>query len=166
MVTAGSTLESPPIGQTITFIRTAADSDGEELQIEAVMGPGSFIPAHRHLRQEESWEVLSGVATFRVARRTIVLGPGETLTVPAGVAHGFRNRTAEPVIVRATLRPALRAEDLFERLFRLGAQGKVNRLGAPGPRTTASLIRGFREEFFYLAGIPVALQRILAGARP
>lgn len=85
--------------------------------------------------------------------------------VPAGVAHSFRNRSPDDVHVRATLRPALRAEDLFERLFRLGEQGKVNRLGAPGPLVTASLIREFREEFFYLAGIPVRLQRLLAGAR-
>jgi hypothetical protein len=48
----------------------------------------------------------------------------------------------------------------------LGAQGKVNRLGAPSPLATAALIREFREEFFYLAGVPVSLQRPLAGARP
>jgi len=28
------------------------------------------------------------------------------------------------------------------------------------------LIREFREEFFYLAGVPIAVQRLLAGARP
>ena len=44
--------------------------------------------------------------------------------------------------------------------------GKVNRLGAPSPLTTMRLIREFRDEFFYLAGIPVWLQRLLAGARP
>jgi hypothetical protein len=64
------------------------------------------------------------------------------------------------------MRPALRTEDLFERLFGLGAQGRVNRFGAPDPLTTARLIREFRAEFFYLATIPVVLQRILAGARP
>jgi hypothetical protein len=68
--------------------------------------------------------------------------------------------------VRATLRPALRTEELFERLFSLGARGKVNKLGAPNPLTTSRLIREFREEFFYLAAVPVWLQRNLAGARP
>ena len=42
----------------------------------------------------------------------------------------------------------------------------VNKLGAPNPLTTAALIREFREEFFYLAAVPVSLQRMLAGARP
>lgn len=60
----------------------------------------------------------------------------------------------------------MRTEGLFERLFQLGAQGKVNKLGAPGLFRTMRRIREFRAEFFYLAGIPVWLQRVLAGTRP
>ncbi len=166
MADAGLTLESPPIGQTITFVRTSGDTDGAELVIEALMAPGAFLPPHVHIHQEETFEVLEGAGTFRVSGRKVVAGPGETVVVPAGVAHRFRNRSGADVRVRATLRPALRTEDLFERLFRLGSEGRVNRLGAPGPLTTAALIREFRDEFFYLAGVPVALQRLLAGARP
>jgi hypothetical protein len=72
--------------------------------------------------------------------------------IAAGVAHGFRNASCDDVLVRATLRPALRTEELFEQLFRLGAQGKVNKLGARGAFTTMRLIRQFRSEFFHLAG--------------
>lgn len=164
--TAGMTLESPSIGQTITFVRTAKDTAGEELVIEALMQPGAFMPPHRHLHQEERFDVLAGTATFRVGGRRIVAGPGEQVVVPPGVGHRFRNRSGAEVRVRATLRPALRTEALFERLFRLGAEGRVNRMGAPSPRATAALIREFRDEFFYLAGIPVPLQRMVAGARP
>jgi quercetin dioxygenase-like cupin family protein len=166
MATAGLTLESPRIGQTITFLRTASDTDGAELAIEARMRPGAFIPSHRHLHQEETFKVLDGTASFTVARRRIVAGPGERVQIPPGVAHRFRNRSSDDVHVRSTLRPALRAEDLFERLFRLGAAGRVNRLGAPNPLETARLIREFRDEFFYLAAVPVSLQRALAGTRP
>ena len=166
MTATGLTLESPKIGQTITFLRTAHDTDGEELEIEARMRPGAFIPRHRHLSQEETFEVLAGTGTFTVAGRKIVAGTGERVRIAAGVAHGFRNTSRDVVLVRATLRPALRTEELFEQLFRLGAQGKVNKLGAPPALTTMRLIREFRAEFFYLAGVPVWLQRLLAGARP
>lgn len=166
MVATGSTIESPKIGQAITFLATARDTDGRELVIEARMRPGAFMPPHRHLRQEEAFEVLAGTGTFTVAGQRIVARAGEQVHIPTGVAHRFRNRSREDVYVRATLRPALRSEELFERLFRLGAGGKVNKLGAPSPPTTARLIREFREEFFYLAAVPVWLQRILAGARP
>jgi quercetin dioxygenase-like cupin family protein len=166
MTTTGLTLESPKIGQTITFLRTAQDSGGEELVIEARMHPGALVPRHRHLRQEETFEVLAGTGTFTVAGRKIVATAGEHVRVAARVAHRFRNASSDDVLVRATLRPALRTEELFEQLFRLGAQGKVNKLGAPGPFATMRLIREFRAEFFYLAGVPVWLQRLLAGARP
>jgi quercetin dioxygenase-like cupin family protein len=166
MTRTGLTIESPKIGQTITFLATAADTDGAELVIEARMRPGAFMPPHRHLHQDETFELLAGTGTFTVAGKRITAAPGERVHIPAGVAHRFRNRSAEDVDVRVTLRPALRTEELFERLFRLGAQGQVNTLGAPNPITTAKLIREFRDEFFYLAAIPITLQRILAGARP
>jgi len=166
MAQTGTTIESPRIGQTITFVRAAADSAGAELVIEARMRPGAFMPPHVHLHQEEHFEVLDGTGTFRVAGRKIVAGPGEHVDVGAGVAHRFRNASTTDVHIRGTLRPALRTEDLFEHLFRLGAAGRVNKLGAPNPWTTAALIREFREEFFYLAGVPIAVQRLLAGARP
>ncbi|HUZ28259.1 MAG TPA: hypothetical protein VMU90_03405, partial [Solirubrobacteraceae bacterium] len=89
----------------------------------------------------------------------------EHVCISAGVAHRFRNASPDDVQVRATLRPAMRTEELFEQLFHLGAQGKVNKLGAPSPLTTMRLIRQFRAEFFYLATVPVWLQRLLAGAR-
>jgi mannose-6-phosphate isomerase-like protein (cupin superfamily) len=160
MSTTGTTLESPRIGQTITFIRTAAGTAGAEVVIEARMRPGAFIPPHVHLLQEENFEVLDGTGTFRVAGKTILAGPGEHVDVDVGarVGHRFRNASATDVHVR-TLRPALPTEDLFERLFRLGAAGRV-------PWTTAALIRGLREKFFYFAGVPIALQRLLAGTRP
>jgi quercetin dioxygenase-like cupin family protein len=166
MTASGLTIESPKIGQTITFLRTAQDTAGEELVIQARMRPGAFMPPHRHLHQEEMFEVLEGTGTFTVSGRKIVAAPGERVRIAAGVAHRFRNATNEDVQVRATLRPALRTEELFEQLFQLGARDKVNRLGAPGPLTTMRLIREFRAEFFYLAGVPVRLQRLLAGARP
>jgi mannose-6-phosphate isomerase-like protein (cupin superfamily) len=166
MSTTGTTIESPRIGQTITFIRTAEDTAGAELVLEARMRPGAFMPPHVHLHQEEHFQVLCGTGTFVVAGRKILAGPGEEVHVGAGVGHRFRNGTQSDVRIRGTLRPALRTEDLFERLFRLGAAARVNKLGAPRPWTTAALIREFREEFFYLAGVPIALQRLLAGARP
>ena len=166
MTATGLTIESPKIGQTITFLQTAQDTDGEELVIEARMRPGAFMPPHRHLRQEETFEVLAGTGTFTVAGRKIVATAGERVRIAASVAHRFRNTSSDVVLVRATLRPAMRTEELFEQLFRLGAQGKVNKLGAPGPFTTMKLIREFRAEFFYLAGVPVWLQRLLAGSRP
>lgn len=159
MARSGQTIASPPIGQEITFLRTAADTGGELLELEARMEPGSRIPEHVHLHQEERFLVLEGRASFWVRGRKVVCEPGEELAIPARMRHRFRNEGEEPVRVRAQLRPALRAEEVFEALFTLGARGRVNRFGAPSPRQTARLLRHHRDDFFYLARIPPALQR-------
>src|SRR5580700_1690176 len=112
MTTTGTTIESPRIGQTITFVRTATDTAGAELVLEARMRPGAFMPPHVHLHQEEDFEVLEGTGTFRVAGRKILAEPGEHVHVGAGVAHRFRNASPTDVQIRGTLRPALNTEDL------------------------------------------------------
>jgi mannose-6-phosphate isomerase-like protein (cupin superfamily) len=161
MARSGQTIASPPIGQQITFLRTASDTGGELLELEASMEPGSRIPEHVHLHQEERFEVLEGTASFWVRGQQLLRGPGEELVIPPRTRHRFRNDGDVTVRVRAQLRPALRAEDVFEALFTLGAQGRVNRFGAPSPRRTARLLREHRDDFFYLARIPPALQRAL-----
>jgi hypothetical protein len=47
MAARGSTIESPKIGQTITFLQTARDTDGAELVVEARMRAGAFMPPHQ-----------------------------------------------------------------------------------------------------------------------
>ena len=159
MARQGQTIASPKVGQEITFLRTAADTDGELLELEARLDPGSRIIEHVHLHQDERFEVLEGSASFWVGGRKIVRGPGEEVEISAGTRHRVRNEGAEPLRVRAQMRPALRAEELFEAIYTLGSQGRVNRLGAPSPRQTARLMRDHRDDFFYLSRIPPAVQR-------
>jgi quercetin dioxygenase-like cupin family protein len=166
MATAGTSIDSPRTRQRITFLRTAAETGGEAVELEAVLRPGAIIPPHVHVGQQERWEIVDGTATFRLRGKKLVAQAGEVVTVPQGARHALRNKSQNDVRAHVTLTPALRVEDLFEQMFRLAADGKTNRIGAPGPLRVASLIREFREEFFYLPGVPVALQRLLAGARP
>lgn len=159
MARPGQTVISPPVGQTLTFVQTRETTDGKLLEIEATLEPGSRIPDHVHLHQEERFFGSEGETTFWVRGRRTILAPGDELVIPARTRHRVRNESGEPVRVRAQLRPALRSEELFEALFELGAAGKVNRFGAPSPRRTAKLMRAHRDDFFYLGRIPPALQR-------
>jgi quercetin dioxygenase-like cupin family protein len=159
MAQPGQSIASPPVGQVITFLETRESTGGELLEFEAVLDPGSRIPDHVHLHQEESWEGLEGEGTFWVRGQRTVLRPGGELTLAPGIRHRFRNESGAPTRVRVRLRPALRTEELFEALFELGRQGRTNRYGAPSPRQTARLLREHRDDFFYLSRIPPALQR-------
>ena len=161
---AGETIVSPPTGQALTFLATASETAGELLRIEARFEPGAFIPPHRHRRQEERFEVLEGEGEFVVGARRRRVGPGDTLTIPAGRAHAFRTTGDRGARLIAELRPALDTEDVFAELFALGRAGKVNRLGAPSPRATARLMHAHPDAFFFLPVLPVVAQ--LALARP
>ena len=44
---------------------------------------------HVHHADDEAWHVLEGTLRFRFVDRTVDVGPGETVFVPAGVAHTY-----------------------------------------------------------------------------
>ena len=109
MAYAGQTLENPVSGEKITFIQTAADTDGELLEIELELSPDGAVPgAHIHPEQEERFEVLEGTMTFRMGLKKIVAGPGDVVTVPGRQGPRLQERAATTTAkVRVQVRPAL-----------------------------------------------------------
>jgi quercetin dioxygenase-like cupin family protein len=92
MAYSGQMIDNPVSGERIEFLRTAADTNGELLEIELTLDPGGRVPAaHVHPEQEERFHVLEGTMKFRLGLRTIVAHAGDTVTVPAGRVHKFAN---------------------------------------------------------------------------
>lgn len=117
---AGEKIENPLTGEEILFVRTAAETDGELLELEDVWSrPGQRAPEHVHPEMEERWELLSGLAAFRIGGVERTATAGEVVVAPAGVPHLAWNAGEKPVVVRIQMRPALRWEQLVERLFAL-----------------------------------------------
>jgi quercetin dioxygenase-like cupin family protein len=134
VIRTGDTIENPVTGERIVFRRTSRDTNGEAVVIEAFVQPdGAVAAAHVHPSQEERFQVLRGSVGFRVGRKTIVAGPGERLTVPAGTAHKFWNAGDDEAHFVCEVRPALQFERLLETMFALAADGKTSRKGMPNP---------------------------------
>lgn len=163
MAHAGEVIEHPIFRHRATFIRTAADTDGELLELQFTIGPGGprLLP-HIHRLQLEQFEMLDGSLQFSIAGRRLDRARGERVEVPPGISHSFHNVTSVPAGFRVVYRPALRLEDYFTALYALGAAGNVNRQGFPNPLWLAVLMSDFPDEFFYLPQIPWWLQRALA----
>ena len=162
MTVSARQIESPPTGQTIEFLTTAEESEGELLRLRVTLRPGGSVPSHTHREQEERFEVVSGQPSFKVDGRAVAPEVGEGLAVAPGVAHRFSNDSEADVEFIAELRPALRSEELFDALYRLAREGRtLGRTGAPGPVQTARLMAEYEREFFYLSAIPVRAQRAL-----
>jgi quercetin dioxygenase-like cupin family protein len=160
MIRTGDAIENPVTGERIVFRKTAADTGGEAVVIEAVVRPdGAVAAAHVHPTQEERFQVLRGTVGFRIGGRKVVAGPGERLTVPPGTRHRFWNAGDDEAHFICEVRPALQFESLLETMFALAADGKVNRKGMPNPLRLA-VIAHAHFDTVRLPFPPAAVQRL------
>ena len=131
-------------GEQLRFVRTSANTDGAIVEFEATIEPGTQgPPAHVHLKQEERFTVLRGTMAVRVGREELVLRPGDTHVVPAGVAHTWRVVGEETLVARAELRPALRIEELLRDAFALMKTngGKID------PSKVGPIVAKYQDEY-------------------
>jgi quercetin dioxygenase-like cupin family protein len=140
-------IHNPRTGQRMRFRQTADDTDGALLQIESVNPPtGVAEPEHVHPYQESRTEVTAGTLRFVVRGEEHRLGPGDSITIPAGTPHHFVNDGTEDAVSMNEFRPALRTADFFKTLFELAERGKLDERGMPSMLTLALLGPRFADE--------------------
>ena len=151
MIRTGDVLENPVTGERLVFRKTAADTNGEAVVVECFVQPNGFVAAaHLHPAQDERFQVLKGSLGFRLGKQEVIAGPGERITVPAGMAHRFWNAGEEDAHFVCEVRPALQFEQLVETMYALAADGKTNRKGMPNPLRLAVIAR----EYFDTVQLP------------
>lgn len=134
---------NPRTGQRMRFLETGP----ELLRIETVNPPtGVAEPTHVHPRQETRAELRSGSLTFVVDGVTRRVGPGESITIPAGVPHHFVNDGDTDAVAIQEARPALRLAEFFEAYFDLAARGELDERGRPSLLRYAALGPRFADE--------------------
>jgi mannose-6-phosphate isomerase-like protein (cupin superfamily) len=147
MARAGDELLNPLTGERIVFVRTAADTDGELLEMDDFWTrPGHRAPEHVHPGMQERWEIVAGMACFRIAGVERTAGPGELVVAPPGVPHRAWNPGEQPVHLRIQMRPALRWEQFVERLFALANDAHSNGSSVLDPPALLALLREFPRE--------------------
>jgi quercetin dioxygenase-like cupin family protein len=103
-------------GNILRFIRTAAETDGELLEMESTYREGAQWPAaHFHPSQDEHFEVLEGTVTTIIDGVESSHTAGETFHVPAGVVHQMVGEAGTRL--NWQVRPALRTAEFFEGLY-------------------------------------------------
>jgi quercetin dioxygenase-like cupin family protein len=127
MVTKGQIINLGASGVTITIIQTAAETNGEFVQMESMMQPAKRLPtlAHIHPAQQEKIEVLSGELTTSLNGALTRLHAGDSITIRAGELHNFWNDSNEMVHFRVEHRPALRLQDFMETMGNLVKNGSI-----------------------------------------
>src|SRR5580765_3759879 len=134
MIRTGDVIYNSITGESIRFVETAADSDGERVVIDVLVEPRGFVAsAHQHPYQTEVFEVVEGELMFKVGRETITATAGTSVTVEPGTAHKFWNASESAVRFRCEVTPALQFEALIETMFALANDCKTNAKGMPNP---------------------------------
>src|SRR4051794_38441781 len=100
------------MGYSVTFER-----QGQDLLIHTRVRPGGGPPPHVHPNGDEHFILESGSVEFLLGRRKTMARAGETVVVPRGTRHTFKNVGSGEAVFRAEVRPDMsgRARSSFAR---------------------------------------------------
>jgi len=159
---------NPATGEHIQYTVTGRESDGAVVRYRWVSDPGGRIVDHTHPSCAEIFTILDGEATMTVAGERIVLGPGQSAVVPAGVVHSEANLSGEIVRGVVELNPASQTAELHDALAGISSDLPHTPTGAPkSPLQLGATFWAFRDDI-RATSPPIWLQNImlpiLAGA--
>ena len=120
MTTPDRNIQDPLTGQHLTFLETAADTEGTSLRAEVRLEPGGFVPRHLHIRQDERLEVLAGAVRFRSRGEDRVLGPGDTSVITRRHIHRVVNAGPGEARFVLEVHPARHIEQTMRSMFAIG----------------------------------------------
>ena len=140
-------ITNPATGEWIQFTAIPGDQAEDLVRFGWRSIPGGAIPEHVHPHQEERFIISAGEAHFTLDGAERVAGPGETVVVPAGVAHSEANHGTVPIEGVVELRPGLKTRQMHEAFAGLAADGKATARGAPkSPLQLGATMWYFRRE--------------------
>jgi quercetin dioxygenase-like cupin family protein len=134
-----SLIEDPVMKQRLGF---QPAEDGDAVLVEMWVEPGGGVPPHVHPSMEERFEVISGELSFLSGRRWQTAAAGETVVVPAGTRHAYRNSGAAPAHGVCRASPPQSLEEFLTAAAALARDGKITRHGLPkSPGALARVLR-------------------------
>ncbi len=170
MSRCGDVYENRVTGEYAVVLRGTEDRGSGPGIAHLTAHPGAAVVGeHIHPKIVETFTVLSGRLSARIAGKTTVLEPGQSATVPAGVAHDWWNASKTEnaeVLVAVEAAPGFenadssRFELLIGMLFGLANDGKVDRKGRPSPLQGAVIAQEFADVIVF-TNPPPAVQRVL-----
>jgi mannose-6-phosphate isomerase-like protein (cupin superfamily) len=153
------TIVNPLTGYTLTFL----EATDELFRFRELALPSTYGPAlHVHPHQEERFEVIRGNIEFVMGSNKVVCHPGESVVVPAGVAHTFQNAGDGEAEMFGEYRPGLpdHSRRFFEVYFALARAGLTDAKGLPKIWQIA-VEMPMMSDHVRLASPPWAVQRVV-----
>lgn len=138
---------NPVSGERIVVRESGRDTDGRLFAFDLYLPEGAHVPAgHTHPGQEERFTVVAGRMRFRLGRRAILAGPGDSVVIASGTPHWFGNAGPDVAQARVEVRPALRMEEFFAATEAMAETGHIPGTRLPWPPALARLLLEFEAE--------------------
>jgi quercetin dioxygenase-like cupin family protein len=93
-------------GDMYTFLVTGEESGGSLFALDCLVGAGGGPPPHRHLAEDELFTITEGRITFTAEEKTGTVSAGESVFVPRGTRHLYRNEACTAARMIAVYTPA------------------------------------------------------------
>lgn len=116
----------------VTFLKTAAETNGRYTLVEVELAPGGGVGIHYHKTYAEKFDCLDGELNVQVGRTVHALLPGQSATAHPLSNHRFFNSSDKPCKFRVELTPASRGfEQSLQIGYGLARDGEVRSNGFP-----------------------------------
>lgn len=162
MIGAGYKIHEGETSESFAVLQSA-DIEGRLLRTEVRVGPcggAQAAPMHLHPKQEERYTLHEGYLCFYLNDEVQIYGPGETVIVPAGTPHTWRNATDSDARFTLEITPAGEGTPLFHLLHTLSQEGHPDESPLSRLLQRAVVLHRYPDQV-YLAGTPVPVQKLL-----
>lgn len=102
---------------TVTFLKTAAETNGEYTLVEVELADKGGVGLHFHKTYAEKFDCIDGELQVKLENTIHTLKTGQSATATPNVNHLFQNRSGKTCKFLCELRPASRG---FEQSLQIG----------------------------------------------
>jgi mannose-6-phosphate isomerase-like protein (cupin superfamily) len=114
-----------PSGDSVEILETSAMTNGERVRARFFLKPNVIrVGPHIHVRQDESYEVISGKLTCFLKDKKHVVEAGSTIVLPRGIPHQHYNEGPDDAVAIETMTPGLDFDYALENIFGLASEQK------------------------------------------
>jgi quercetin dioxygenase-like cupin family protein len=117
---------------TVTFLKTAADTNGAYTLIEVELADGGGVGLHYHKTYSEKFTCINGEVQVQLGKTITALQARASATAQPNSNHLFRNRSGKACRFNVELRPASRGfEQSLQIAYGLANDGLCKKNGFP-----------------------------------
>jgi mannose-6-phosphate isomerase-like protein (cupin superfamily) len=84
---------------------------GNQTLAEARLAPGGSTTPHKHIKTEEIYYILEGIAEMQIDQEVQSVGPGDAIAIPPGSIHRITNKGGSVLKFLCCCAPGYEHED-------------------------------------------------------